>query len=559
MNRHLRTNSGDLGAPIAALAFCAIFSQLSACGTSGSSGTTTSTGGTATDTAAADTTSDALDFGDTSTAADTATADSTTADSSAPDTSPADTSTTADTTTADTTTADTATADATTAADTTTADTTSMDVGTTDTSTNDAAADAGTTDSTADTGTTDTGTTDTSTTDTNTADTNTADAGSTWGAFTKLSCARQVNKNTDGTVNPYISPARDGQFYVSYVQKGGDLMLNWEDPNACKTTEGPLQVNKTKGDVYYWGGVAVLSDLNGNFYAVWESNTKNADISFAWSKTGKTFSAPIELVSTSKNGQDPTLWTSGPGKLHAGWRGLHPTLTQYDPYYAAGLDVFSSKPFATGVMVHGDAGQDDQVALVTDSKGNIYFGWQSFDGDIFISKSTDAGKTWSKPVQVNDVKGKANAGKANFMVITPDDRIVMAWWDKRKQKSGNEDDVFSDSSADGVTWGSDVQINDNDARYQQDPSLVVGQGPGCKGAVYAVWQDFRSKKSFDIYMSRSVDGGKTWDKNQAVASDLEGDEMNPAIAIDNTCVIGVAWRDGSKNKNFDIGTAYFKW
>jgi hypothetical protein len=35
--------------------------------------------------------------------------------------------------------------------------------------------------------------------------------------------------------------------------------------------------------------------------------------------------------------------------------------------------------------------------------------------------------------------------------------------------------------------------------------------------------------------------------------------MNPAIAVDASCVVGVAWRDSTKNANFDIGTAYFKW
>jgi len=383
--------------------------------------------------------------------------------------------------------------------------------------------------------------------------------GTKWGTFKKLACGRKVNTNTDGTVNPFITPARDGQFYVSYVKKGNDLMLTWEEPGACKSTVGPLRVNKTQGTVYYWGAIGVISDLNGNFFAVWESKAKGAEISYAWSKDGKTFSTPTELVTTSTNGQDPVLWTSGPGQLHAAWRGHHATKKQYDPYYAAGLDAFAAKPCTKGVLVHDDAAQDDQVAIVTDSKGNIHLAWQSFDGDIFISTSKDKGKTWSKALQVNDVKGKANVGKASFMTITSTDRLVLMWSDERKKKSGNENDVFADSSADGVTWGTDVQVNDNDARYQADPSMAVGKGPGCKDAIYAVWQDFRGKKSYDIYISRSVDGGKTWEKNEAVANDKEGDEMNPAIAVDNTCVIGVAWRDSTKNKYFDIGTQYLKW
>lgn len=319
--------------------------------------------------------------------------------------------------------------------------------------------------------------------DSSATDTATTDAGGTptWGPYTPLGCKKFVNTNTDGTLNPYISPARDGQFYVSWVQKSGDLMLTWESPTSCKSTVGPLQVNKTAGTVYDWGGIAVVSDKAGNFYAVWESKASGAEISLAWSTTGKDFSLPLEVVSTSTNGQNQALWVSEPGKVHA------------------------------GVPLADTDGQDDQVAI----------------GEV--------------------------------LVVTPDDRVVVIWGDERKKKSGNENDVFADSSADGLTWGADVQVNDNDARYQQGPSMAVGFGAGCKGAVYAVWQDFRSKKSYDVYIARSTDGGLTWSKNEAVASDLAEDEMNPAIAVDKGCVIGVAWRDSTKNSNFDIGTAYLKW
>ncbi len=390
-------------------------------------------------------------------------------------------------------------------------------------------------------------------------DTAPIDAGPTFAPFAKLPCAKSVNLNLDGTVNPYISPARNGHFYVSWVAKGGNLMLTWESPADCKTAEGPFQVNTTKGEVYYWGGIAVVSDPEGNFYAVWESSTQGKDISFAWSETGKSFSTPIELVTTSTNGQDPALWVPAAGVVHAAWRGHHPTLKQYDTYYAQGTKMFAGGTFSTGTMVNGDSFQDDQVAIVGDGKNTLYFAWQRFDGDILVARSTDNGVNWSAPVQINDVTGKANVGKATFMTRTPEGRVVVIWSDDRKQKSGNENDVFADSSADGLTWGVDVQVNDNDARYQEDPSLAVGMIGGCKGAVYAVWQDMRNKQSFDIYAARSIDGGLTWSTNEAVANDLEGDEMNPAIAVDASCTVGVAWRDSVKNANFDIGTAYMTW
>ena len=76
----------------------------------------------------------------------------------------------------------------------------------------------------------------------------------------------------------------------------------------------------------------------------------------------------------------------------------------------------------------------------------------------------------------------ANVGKATFMTITPEGRVVIIWSDERNQQSGNENDVFSDSSADGLTWGVDVQVNDDDDRYQEDPALAVAMTGPCAGA-----------------------------------------------------------------------------
>ncbi len=377
--------------------------------------------------------------------------------------------------------------------------------------------------------------------------------------FVASTCTKFVNTNVTGTVNPFISPARNGLFYVSWVEKGGNLKLTWESPIDCLTIEGPFQVNATDGAVYYWGGISVVSDLQGNFYAVWESSESGKDISFAWSETGMTFSDPVELVSTSTNGQDPALFVPSAGTVHAAWRGHHPSLPQYDTFYARANDVFAGGTFSPGLMINDDDQQDDQVAIVGDGKGKLYMAWQRFEGDIYATRSLDNGASWAALVLVNDVAGQANVGKATFMAITPAGRVVLAWSDDRKQKSGNENDVFADSSADGLTWGVDVQVNDDDARYQEDPSLAVATTGACKGAVYVVWQDFRNKSSYDIYASRSTDGGLTWSANVPIANDLEGDEMNPAIAVNTLCTVGVAWRDSKVNDNFDIGTSYISW
>ncbi len=389
------------------------------------------------------------------------------------------------------------------------------------------------------------------------------DAGTAPGVFTPTGCTLKVNANTAGTVNPFISPARDGQFYVSYAAiksvNGSnvvDLLLDWVTPQGCKIVQGPFQVNKVDGEVYYWGSQAVVSDMKGNFYAVWEAK-KPSGVAFAWSTTGKDFTQTALINSTSENGLYPQLFVPSPGDVHVVWSGLYNG--QYDPFWAHNPGVFDTAVWSMGKLVSASKLQDDSVSVVLGANGTIFVGWETFEGDLYVSRSTDKGATWSPPAHVNDVDGKAGVGKGSFLTATPDGRVVMMWKDERKKKSGNENDVFADSSVDGLTWGTDVQVNDNDARYQEDPSMTVGFDGPCKGTVYAVWQDFRSKKDYEIYASRSKDGGLTWEANQLVTPVVEGDKMNPAIAIDSSCMVGVAWRDSTQNEKFDIQAAFFKW
>ena len=383
-----------------------------------------------------------------------------------------------------------------------------------------------------------------------------ADAGGGPAKFVASGCDLKVNTNGDGTVNPFISPAREGQFYVSYVAKGGNLMVGWEDPKVCKTAAGPFQVNKVAGEVYYWGGQSVVSDQAGNFYAVWEAK-KPSGIAFAWSKSGKDFSTTALVSSTSENGIHPSLIAPKPGQVHVAWTGLHKG--QYDPFYARTDNAFDAGgKWTMGQLVAASKVQDDSTAVAVGPGGAVFLAWETFEGDLFVARSDDSGKTWSAPAQVNDVAGKAHVGIGSFMVVDPSSGTVhVAWKDTRKDGEG---DLWWDSSPDGKTFGTDVMVADSTKRYQEDPSLVVGGlGTPCAGVVYAVWQDFRSNKSYDIYGARLSPGTKVWSANQLLTPKSDGDQMNPAIAVDTGCTVGVAWRDSAANASFDIKATFFAW
>lgn len=378
-------------------------------------------------------------------------------------------------------------------------------------------------------------------------------------------CNLKLNSNETGTVNPFIFPAREGQFYATWVASedgGGNMKLAWVDPLTCTITNGPFNVNETPGGVYYWGAQWALSDGAGNFYAVWEAKSGLGEVRFAHSQSGVDFAPSVEVVTTSDNGIHPALAVVIPGHVVVTWSGFidsnAPAGFEYDPFFASNPSTFAENQFSTGVQVAATAIQDDSTAVVIDPAGNVYVGWESFQdgspegGNIYVAKSSDGGVTFGQPVQVNDVNSKANVGISNFMTWGYG-RLFVVWSDDRTDYEG---DVYIDSAEDDLIFGDDVMVNDSTYRYQEDPTVVVGQGPNCNGTVYVVWQDLRSNNGYDIYGAKSVDLGETFEPNIMINPDATEDQMNPALAVDAACVVGATWRDNVGSDKFNIRTTF---
>jgi hypothetical protein len=378
-------------------------------------------------------------------------------------------------------------------------------------------------------------------------------------------CDILVNTGTDGTVNPYIFQAREGKFYVSFVENtpgGADLKLAWLDPATCQITQGPFTVNDPADSVYYWGSQAAVSDAAGNFYAVWEASSGMGEIGFASSESGIDFGPAIEAVSTSENGQYPVLAAPSPGTVYVAWSGFidsaAPAGFEYDPFVTSNADVFGGGTFSPAVQVAATALQDDSVALVVSPDGDVYVAWESYQddsdlgGNIYVAKSVDGGLTFGAAVQVNDVNTHASVGKSTFMAWG-EGALHLVWSDTRDDSEG---DVYYDQAGPSLDFGVDIMVNDDTYRYQEDPSVAVGDGGACDGTVYVVWQDLRSNDGYDIYGARRVAGAPGFDANVLINPGTDEDQMNPALGVDPDCVVGVTWRDNATNTKFDIRATF---
>jgi len=126
------------------------------------------------------------------------------------------------------------------------------------------------------------------------------------------------------------------------------------------------------------------------------------------------------------------------------------------------------------------------------------------DGDVVAWRSTDQGKTWAQPVQVNSVKGSAREG-LHAMAAGPNGLVFCVWLDLRNKRT----ELFGARSTNGgQTWEADRLIYQSPDRSICEcchPSVVIS----AEGTIHVMWRN-SVKGARDMYLATSTDGGQSF-------------------------------------------------
>jgi hypothetical protein len=177
-----------------------------------------------------------------------------------------------------------------------------------------------------------------------------------------------------------------------------------------------------------------------------------------------------------------------------------------------------------------DGGLQPQVAV--DSRGVvhlIYFKGEAGNGDIYYVRSSDDGKTFSKPMRVNSAEGSAIAVgtiRGAHLAIGKNDRPHVAWngSDKAKLKGvGN------------VTPMCYARLADGGEAFERTRNVITQHfgldGGGSvaadrEGNVYVAWhapdRKGEDESARRVWIARSTDEGKTFSAESAASGDKTG-------------------------------------
>ncbi|MDQ6617697.1 MAG: glycoside hydrolase [Actinomycetota bacterium] len=172
-------------------------------------------------------------------------------------------------------------------------------------------------------------------------------------------------------------------------------------------------------------GEGLTLDDKGNFYVAFMSGSANI-----------TPSPPSALV-VSRSGDQAKTWTSFLARPFS-YENLQNPRMAWSP---------GGGPNGTLHLVYEGAIGKAQIA--------------SF-ADVFYLRSTDMGQTWSAPVRLADDDPAALSGKyLPNVVVAPNGRVDVVWWDTRNDPGIRGNDVYyTYSTDDGATWAKNIRMTD---------------------------------------------------------------------------------------------------
>jgi hypothetical protein len=247
------------------------------------------------------------------------------------------------------------------------------------------------------------------------------------------------------------------------------------------------------------------------------------------------------------------------------------SLDNSDPYGALRLGLFTEPPFferpfanasceiTSMIVIHDynmetpDARVNQVMAgpqvitgtqvvphLIANGEGVVIAVWEDgrngdiYNRDIYLRYSTDEGQTWGEEIRVNDDPIDNHVNQLNpVAALSKDGNLLVAWQDRR---NGVDYDIYVQrfliSGTNLITSGGNIRVGEAGSHIQGDqinPDIAVDEA----GGFYVVWQDNRNG-NYDIFATSyiSVAGSYTWSNVTRVNDDPnQTQQSNPAINV----------------------------
>nr|MBA2760816.1 exo-alpha-sialidase [Segetibacter sp.] len=183
------------------------------------------------------------------------------------------------------------------------------------------------------------------------------------------------------------------------------------------------------------------------------------------------------------------------------------------------------------------AGQMPNIVKDKYNHVHIVYGW----GDSIMYVSSKDGKSFTSPSLIAVLPNLFSSAMRGPQIAATNNGIAVT----ACTKQGN---IFSYQKDQSGKWSKAKKVNDADESAKEALMSLSADGQN----VYAIWLGVKNPKGQNVYGAKSVDGGKTWNKNTVVYSSPDGtvcECCKPSVVMkgNNVFVMFRNWIDGNRD------------
>jgi hypothetical protein len=347
---------------------------------------------------------------------------------------------------------------------------------------------------------------------------------------------------------------QSGTYLVSVQAAGGGLTRSTNFRltvyDSGRTASNPINATHTPGFTSLQGGLQV--DPSGIIHMAFDDDTPVAaggnDVFYSQSLDGgHTFSHPIKISTNSDFSGNSTETLDGSGAIYIAWTSVDQSTGNGEIFLSKSTD--HGMTFSTPVLASSPTQDSDLARIAVDKNGNILpvylVGAFSGSPSLFVVRSTNGGASFSAPVQIS---GKNEVVSNNGQSVTFD-------------STGAAYVAYSDVAAatvfvrlatapDGQHFGSGSIISDG-LGDDFAPDITADKNGTIYVAYYSRFDDAFLGTTRDVALIKSCDKGSTF-SGQVNISNNAGQSVFPSIVVDGNGAINVAWQDTTDNDQGDI-------